>query len=123
MIERTIKNAVIESARITTEEHGCLTMWLSLDYGGAGQGFGGYALYLPKSFKHHGGQGNFAGHFIYRCLEVAGVESFADLPGKTIRVDSQHSKVHRIGHIVKEVWFDPEEELKMLREALGGAHE
>ena len=44
------KNAVIESARLTTDDHGCLSAWLMLDYGGSGQGFGGYALYLPRSF-------------------------------------------------------------------------
>lgn len=45
------KNAIIESATITSDDHGCLSAWLMLDYGGCGQGFGGYALYLPKSMN------------------------------------------------------------------------
>lgn len=79
------KNAVIKAATISNDDHGLLSAWLTLDYGGSGQGFGGYALYLPKNFSHHDPSGpNYAGHFIWRVMEVAGVSSWADLPGMTI---------------------------------------
>lgn len=106
MIEPEIKNAIIKSAQITTDSHGFLSAWLELDYGGSVQCFGGYALYLPKSFQHHNLE-SVAGHFIWRCLEVAGVEDWGQLPGKTVRVKSGHDKVHGIGHIVKNDWFYP----------------
>ena len=72
------KNAVIESAKITSDDHGLLSAWLMLDYGGSGQGFGGYALYLPRSFTHHELK-SVAGHFIWRVLEVAGVTDWDKL--------------------------------------------
>lgn len=103
------KNAIITDATITSDDHGCLSAWLTLDYGGCGQGFGGYALYLPKSFTHHE-LNSVAGHFIWRVMEVAGVLKWADLKGKTVRVKAEHSKVHAIGHIVKEDWFCPSED-------------
>ena len=53
-----IKNAVIKKATITNDDHGLLSAWLDLDYGGSGQGFGGYSLYLPKSFTHSNNQKN-----------------------------------------------------------------
>lgn len=100
-----IKNAVIESADINTE-HGMLDCWLHLDFGGSCQGFGGYALYLPKSYKHHQVM-SVAGHHIYRIMEIAGVEKWSQLKGKTIRVAGTWSKIERIGHIVKDDWYSP----------------
>ena len=108
-----IKNAVIESVELTSDDHGVLSAWLFLDYGGSGQGFGGYSLYLPKSFTHHK-LASPAGHFIWRCMEVAGVTEWSKLPGKTIRVRGNRVGIEAIGHIVKDDWFCPREDFKDL---------
>lgn len=108
------KNAVIEKATITSSDHGLLSAWLDLSYGASGQGFGGWALYLPKSFSHHTLE-SVAGHFIWRCMEIAGVGEWSELAGKTIRVRASSGKVHAIGHIVKNDWFDPAEDFKLGR--------
>lgn len=115
-----IQNAIIDSVSLDMGDRGLLTAWLFLDYGGLSQGFGGYSLYLPKSYKHHDGamQKNYAGHFIFRCLEIAGVEKWQDLKGKTIRVKSDKGglggSIIAIGHIVKDDWFNPSEDFKAL---------
>ena len=106
-----IKNAIITGASITNDDHGLLSAWVQLDYGGSGQGFGGYCLYLPKSFTHHELK-SFAGHFIWRVMEVAGVSKWGDLAGKTVRVKSSHASVEAIGHIVKDDWFNPSVDFK-----------
>lgn len=102
-----IKNAIIQSVSLDTGDRGLLTAWIQLDYGGIGQGFGGYALYLPKSYKHFTEKGDFAGHFIFRCMEVGEVTEWSKLKGKTVRVKIQDGLVVAIGHIVKEDWFCP----------------
>ena len=108
------RNATITGMSLSNEDHGCLSSFVSLDYGDSGcQGFGGYVLYSPK-FKDT--QGNFAGHFIWRVLECAGVTEWKNLIGKTVRVKSTHSSVEAIGHITKDIWFYPEKEFKEMKE-------
>jgi len=113
------RNAIIESAEISIDDHGLLTAWVFLDYGDGGhQGFGGYALYLPKSFDHHSICGP-AGHFIYRVMAIAGVTAWDKLAGRSIRVRSESplERIHSIGHIVKNDWFCPEDDFKKGKES------
>jgi hypothetical protein len=111
------RNAIITHATITNDDHGLLSAWVTLDYGGSGQGFGGYALYLPKDFTHASNRLNYAGHFIWRVMEVAGVSKWEQLAGKTVRVRCEHSTVHAIGHIVKDDWFNPADDFAAMRGA------
>jgi hypothetical protein len=113
--DREIKNAVIDGVSITINDKGILDCWLTLDYGGLGQGFGGYALQLPPDWKHYSLLGP-AGHFIYRVMEIADVTSWDKLKGKTIRVDADNGKVYRIGHIVNDDWFDPSKDFELEKE-------
>ena len=106
-----IMNAVIQSAELDDADRGFLNCWVHLDYGGSGQGFGGYTLYLPKSFKHHQLLSH-AGHFIWRVMEIAGVTKWSDLKGKTVRVKQEDGLAVAIGHIVNDDWFCPKEDFK-----------
>jgi hypothetical protein len=110
-----IKNAVIQSARFDTERG--LSIWVGLDYGGSGQSFGGYLLYGPKGWKANENPVNYAGHFIWRLFEIAGVDEWSKLPGKTVRVKASWGHVQAIGHIVKNDWFDPKAEFEAMRQA------
>ncbi len=106
---REIRNAIITGAELDDADRGFLNAWVYLDYGGSGQGFGGYVLYLPKSFSRHKLE-SVAGHFIWRVMEVAGVTKWSALKGKTVRVRVEDGLVRAIGHIVKEDWFCPSED-------------
>jgi len=106
-----IRNAVIESAVIECgdKSHGVLSSWIYVDYGGSGQGFGGWSLYLPGNSSHRNLMSS-AGHWIYRCMEIAGVDSWDEMPGKTIRVALKNDLIVGIGHIFKDNWFYPKNE-------------
>lgn len=101
-----IQNAVITSAEISCGDRGSLDAWVELDYGGSAQGFGGWALYLPKSYTHHKIL-SVAGHHIFRIMEIAGVEKWSQLKGRTIRVERCWTQIRKIGHIIKDDWYCP----------------
>jgi hypothetical protein len=107
--EPEIKNAVIESTMLGYEDHGILTCFITVNYGGAGQGFGGYAL--DEWNKQLGcREGTAYGmDFIVKTLEAVECDSWEKLKGKHVRVKSEHSKIHAIGHILKDKWFSPDE--------------
>lgn len=92
---RTIKNAKIKSTFLGIEDHGIPTFFINLDYGGAGQSFGGYDL------RYYGIE------IIVEILNALEVDSWEKIDG-FIRADADYEKVYRIGHIVKDSWFDIE---------------
>ena len=109
-----IKNAIITSATLTSIDPGSLDSWIGLDYGGTCQGFGGYILYLSKSFTYHKLE-SIAGHFIFRCMEVADVTDWSKMKGKSVRVKIENGLISAIGHIIKEDWFCPKEDFAQSR--------
>lgn len=113
-----IQNAVIESASLSAGDHGVLSGWLILDYGGSGQGFGGYCLARDIHTELTTPSPNFCGIFIQRCLEIGGVDKWEALAGRPIRVQlaNPYGRILAIGHFIEEKWFDPEEDTKTLRE-------
>lgn len=106
-----IENAIIKSADLTMEDHGCLTLWLHVEGCGWGCGIGGYCIgkgYLDaKEFT------GFAKGIeeIMRVMDTVGVSKFSELKGKHIRVevDGWGSGIKKFGHIIKDKWFDYEE--------------
>lgn len=114
MTDREIKNAKITGTTLGYEDHGILTCFISLSYGGSSQSFGGYALDSPqrKDGKPSGRIGTAYGmEFIRRILEVVGVSKWEDLVGEHVRADCEWTKVHGIGHITEKKWFFPEKDL------------
>jgi len=114
MSAREIKNARIKSTRLGVEDHGIFTAMIDLDYGGAGQGFGGYALDGCPVERGAGSKRvptRLAGLFIARVLEVLEVGTWEKLPGTFCRVDGDFAHIYRIGHPLKDRWFDPKAEM------------
>lgn len=101
-----IKNALISSAKFDTERG--LSCWIMLDYGDCSvQRFGGYMIYIPKKWAGHTKQWNYAGHFIYRVLQIAGVDDWNKLVGKSVKAKVDNGLVVALGHIIKDDWFEP----------------
>jgi hypothetical protein len=116
------QNALIESASFDTERG--LSAWIHVKrQDGWNQGFGGYLLYTPSSWGRPGTpkkpQYNYAGHWIWRVLEIAGVSDWSKLPGRTIRIRDSgkyNDPIEAIGHIIKDDWFCPREDFGTMEE-------
>lgn len=78
-----------------------MTAMLDTRSGSLGQGFGGYGM-----------NGKWGMEFIKSVLKTLEVDSWEQLKGTHCRVDADNGKIHRIGHIIEDKWFDPVEDLK-----------
>lgn len=113
MRDTEIVNAVIKGTSLGYEDHGILTAWLHLDYGGSQQGFGGYALDSApdKDDKSMGRKPHAAfGAFVKEILAVTDAHSWEKIPGKFVRVKREAGftgDIIAIGHPLKDIWFDP----------------
>jgi hypothetical protein len=94
-----IRNSVIENVSLEIEDRGLLTCWLTLEVDGGLQGFGGYRLDGPCNY-------NYGAETIKRILDTLQVKKWENLPGTPVRVDGDYEKIHRIGHFLKDQWFD-----------------
>jgi hypothetical protein len=105
---RQIKNAKIVSTVLGYEDHGILTMYVTLDYGHSGQSFGGYTFdaYDPK-LERRIVAGSYGMRFVTDLMRAVGVDRYEALPGTVVRVEASHDSVYRIGHFLRDTWFDP----------------
>ena len=94
MGEIETKNAIIERTFLGFEDHGIFTAFITLNYGGGGQTFGGYSI---------------GSEFIEQVLKTLDLESWEELKGQKVRVKAEHGKVHAIGHFLNDKWFNPAE--------------
>lgn len=93
--------AKITATSLGYEDHGIFTAQVFVDYGGSGQGIGGYCLDEP----FHNDEGKFLGRrgtaygleWVARFLKACGVDSWEKLVGRTIYVltedDSWNARV------------------------------
>lgn len=104
-----IKNAKITSTHLGNEDHAIFTAYLSLDFGGSAQSFGGYALdEYDKDKKRRVGTA-FGTEFIKAILRTLEVETWEKLPGTVCRVRGSYHDIEAIGHFMKDQWFSPRE--------------
>lgn len=96
-----IRNAKITGTMLGFEDHGIMTAFVNTMSGSLGQGFGGYSM-----------NGEWGMEFIKAVLKTLDVESWEQLKGTHCRLDASIDKIHRIGHIIDNKWFDPKEDLK-----------
>ena len=106
-----IRNARIKSTFLGTEDHGIFTCYLHVEGDGWGCGFGGFALDQWDRAKERRVGHPVGIEFINAILGTLEVGAWEKLPGTFLRVETEGlgGSILRVGHPIKEKWFDPEE--------------
>lgn len=120
----SIENGIIDSATIQLERGFALSVWIHLNFDCGSQGFGGFVLGgTSGKAGDHANQANLAAEFICRCMEIAGVEDWAHMKGKVVRVKKAREgfggTIITIGHPIKNIWLNPSEVLPKMAEGNG----
>lgn len=106
-----VKNGKITSCFLGIEDHGIFTMYIGIegDCWGQSFSFGGWCLdtYDAVAKKRIGSI--FGAEFIMRVLNTLEVNSINNLIGTPVRIDGDFTKINRIGHFLKDKWFDPKQ--------------
>lgn len=102
------ENAKITSTFLGREDHGILTLYLTVGGDGWGISIGGYAL--DEYSKELGCRVPTAVGFksIDEILKVVGVDSWEKLKGQHIRVENMGlgQRITNIGNLIEDKWFD-----------------
>jgi len=99
------KAARIKSTAIEFEDHGFLTIWLHLDYGSSGQGFGVYALGLYDDRDHETEMMPGLYRWVKGILQTLGANNWDGLTGRRVWALSTNGKVLAIRHETKSDTF------------------
>ncbi len=93
-------NATIESTSLGFLDHGVMSFWLHLSYGGSSQGFGGVRLDGAPAIACEGMR------LITGILQTLEVDTWEHLPGVPLRVrQNEGGLITGIGHYLKDEWL------------------
>ena len=106
-----LDNALITNVSLSSGDHCCLTLDITLKGDGWGCVYGGYCLgnIYPDSYDKDSYEGSAAGmEVIMRIMDIVGVSRLEDMKGKYVRVATKKwgDTVKIIGNIIKDRWFD-----------------
>ena len=110
MIDNGIyQNAIITGTSLGIEDHGIFTCNLELSGDGWGCGFGGYALDEWNESERRRIGTSYGMEFITTIMKTLEVDTWEKLKGQHVRVETEGlgGRVLRIGHLIKNKWFDP----------------
>lgn len=97
-----IENAKITNAFLGYEDHGILTVYLTIEGNSFATAWGGMTLGNSK------GSTPLFGKYISEILETVGVSEWKDLVGKYVRVEENGiaAPVTKIGNVIEDKWLD-----------------
>ena len=101
MSETQIFNGEIVDTFLGVEDHGILTSYVFVQFGGSHQGYGGYGL-----------DNRYCAAWIKGVCRAVGVDNWKDLKGKYVRIQREDGRIICIGHIVEERWYSHQDTIR-----------
>lgn len=100
-------NAVIRYTTLGVEDHGIFSSYVSVDFEGGSQGFGGFALDGQPLLRGSGRKPNvLLAQWVQRICELYD-KDWEKLPGTSVRLLKENdfnSRIKAIGHFIKDRW-------------------
>lgn len=103
-----ILNAQITSTKLGREDHGIMTFMIFVKTEFYSVGVGGFGLDRYDRENENRVFSSAGLEAISKILEVVGVDSWEDLPGKYIRIKDNGlgTPIEEIGNLIEDKWFN-----------------
>ena len=106
-------NAIITAASLSIGHYNSLSMDITVERpDGSFQGFGGYCLAKPDSEEI---TPDYTGTYILKMLKVTDCKDIESMVGKAVRISLDNDRIIGIGHIIKNIWFYPQQEFERIK--------
>lgn len=107
MKEPRIENAKITNTFLGREDHGVMTFYITVEFGGGGCSYGGYSLDGYDKITKKRVYSTKGMQAICEVLDTVGVNSWEKLKGQYIRIENEGlgGTITKIGNLIKDEWF------------------
>lgn len=104
----------IKAVHIYTHRRLYVTAELELNLKGVKYTFGGHDVFLSGMHGGESADAPYLGRFLFRCMQICGVDNWDELKSSKVLVEIQHGKVLAIADVAGNNWFNPAKEFEAM---------
>jgi hypothetical protein len=106
----------IKAVHIYVHERLYVTAELELNLKGVNHSFGGHEIFVSGINGGDSCDAPYLGRFLFRCMQICGVDSWDQLKSHKVMVQLVSGKVVAIGNIAGDKWFNPQAEFETMEQ-------
>jgi len=104
----------IKAVHIYTHRRLYVTAELELNLKGVKYIFGGHDAFLSGMNGGESADPPYLGRFLFRCMQICGVNNWDELKSSKVLVEILHGKVVAIADVAGNNWFNPTKEFEAM---------
>lgn len=105
----------IKAVHIYIHEEKYVTAELELNVKGINYCFGGASTFLSGPRGGDAGDAPYLARFIFRCMQICGVETFESLKSHKVLAHITDGEVVAIANVAGENWFNVRQEFELIK--------